>query len=80
MCLRKIHGGARQYNFEDLQVHHAVSIARRQDLKLCGENLITICPHHHDMCERGKISVAEVKKIIGEQEKSCCDEKIMYVT
>jgi predicted restriction endonuclease len=78
--LRENYGGERQYNFEDLQVHHAVSIAQRQDLKLCDENLITVCSHHHDMCERGKISVAEVKKIIVEQEKSCCNEKIMYVT
>ena len=38
-----------------------------EELKLDDNNLITLCPFHHSMCEKGKIPFEEIQKIIDEQ-------------
>ena len=68
ICIREIYGTKRKYNHENLQVHHAIPINTNEDLKLDESNLITLCSMHHSMCDKGKISYEEVKKIINEQE------------
>ena len=69
ICIRNLYGTRRQYNFENLQVHHAVPINKNKGMSLDSSNLLTLCPIHHQMCDNGKIPYEKVKEIIEEQEK-----------
>ena len=69
VCIRDLYGARCKYNYENLQVHHAVPIGQNEELWLENSNLITLCPMHHSMCDRGEIPYDEVKKIITEQER-----------
>ena len=69
ICIRNLYGTRRQYNFENLQVHHAVPINKGKELSLDSSNLLTLCPMHHKKCDNGKIPYEKVKEIIDEQEK-----------
>lgn len=40
-----------------LEVHHIRPLAKRYDLRLEDENLITLCPYHHKLADSGEISV-----------------------
>ena len=64
-----MYGTKRKYNYEALQVHHAIPINSNEDLKLDENNLITLCSIHHVMCDKGKIPYEKIKKIIDEQNK-----------
>ena len=68
ICIRNLYDTRRLYNFENLQVHHAVPINTDKSLGLASSNLLTLCPMHHHMCDSGKIPFHEVKRIIEEQE------------
>ena len=68
ICVRELYGTIRKYNYKDLQVHHAIPISEDEGLKLEDNNLITLCPMHHAMCDKGQIPYNEIKKIISEQE------------
>ena len=70
ICIRNLYGTRRQYNFENLQVHHAVPINKDKGKSFDSSNLLTLCPMHHHMCDSGKIPFDEVKRIIDEQEKT----------
>ena len=69
ICIRNLYGTRRQYNFENLQVHHAVPINIDKSLGLDSSNLLTLCPMHHKKCDSGEIPYERVKQIIDEQEK-----------
>lgn len=68
ICIRDLYNTTVRYNYDDVQVHHAVPIHQDDSLKLKSDNLITLCSMHHAMCDRGEIPYEEVKKIIDEQE------------
>lgn len=68
VCIRNLWGAERKYNYENLQVHHAVPLNADKTLKLDDSNLITLCEYHHYLCDMGAIPYDEVKKIIDEQE------------
>ncbi len=68
VCIRKLYGTDRQYNYENLSVHHAIPIETDFDLRLEDDNLLTICGMHHEMAESGQIPYEIIKKIIEEQE------------
>lgn len=70
ICLRNLYGTQRQYNGKETQVHHIDPIAQAWDIRLDNENLITLCPYHHDLAERGKIPKTLLRKIAAEQEVS----------
>ena len=70
ICIRELYGTKRKYNYEGLQVHHALPINSNEDLKLDENNLITLCSMHHAMCDRGEIPYEEIKKIIDEQNQN----------
>ena len=72
--VRELYGTTYKCTYEDLQVHHAVPILVNEELKLDSGNLITLCPMHHSMCDKGQIPCAEVKKIINEQESLYVDD------
>lgn len=67
LCLRNAEGTSRQYEYENLSVHHAIPLEKNFEKGLDNDNLITVCSTHHKMCEIKKISYKEVKKIIDEQ-------------
>ncbi len=69
MCIRELYGTHRKYNYEGLQVHHAVPVNSSEELRLDGSNLITLSSMHHAMCDTSKIPYDEVKQVILEQEK-----------
>ena len=69
ICIRELHGTWRKYNYEGLQVHHAVAVNSSEELRLDDSNLITLCSMHHAMCDSGEIPYDEVKQIILEQQQ-----------
>lgn len=68
VCIRKLYDTYKQYNYGDLEVHHAIPLEEDFDKRLDNDNLITICEHHHEMAERGEIPLDTVLNIIKEQE------------
>lgn len=71
VCIRKLYNTLEQYNYEDLQVHHAISLEEDFDKRLDNDNLITLCEDHHEMAERGDIPYKIIQSIIEEQEGKC---------
>ncbi len=76
VCIRELYGTHRKYNYEGLQVHHAVPGNSSEELRLDSSNLITLCSKHHAMCDKGEIPYGKVKQIILEQEKIIGEHKI----
>ena len=73
VCIRKLYDyGSRQYNHENIQVHHIDSLEVNFDKRLDNSNLITICSHHHEMAEIGTITRDELLAIVSEQEYPPC--------
>lgn len=68
ICIRNLYDTDRQYNYEDLSIHHAIPLERDFEKRLDDDNLITVCGKHHEMAECGAIPYEEIKKIIDEQE------------
>lgn len=68
ICIRELYGTVNKYNTKDLSVHHNTPIKEDYNKRLDNDNLLTVCDHHHEMCERGEIPRDEVQKIIDEQE------------
>lgn len=69
ICLRKLHKTLKQYNYDELDVHHIVPINEDWDKRLNDDNLITLCSYHHKMAEQGEISREELLNIVKEQEQ-----------
>lgn len=67
-CIRKLDDTVNQYTFNDLSVHHAISLEDDFSKRLDDDNLITLCEHHHEMAECGEIPRQVVLDIIKEQE------------
>lgn len=63
-CLHLVEGTTRQYNSENLEVHHITTIEEDDRLKLEDSNLITLCTMHHHMADAGKIPENVLRKII----------------
>ena len=68
ICIRNLYKTTKQYNAEQLEVHHIVSVRKDYDLRLEDSNLITLCERHHQMAERGEISAKVLLEITAEQE------------
>ena len=67
ICIRELYDTINKYNTKDLSVHHNTPINEDYNKRLDDDNLLTVCDHHHEMCERGEIPRDEVQKIIDEQ-------------
>lgn len=79
ICIRNLYNTFRQYNYENLEVHHNVPInksdvndSNNDELNLDSSNLLTVCAFHHQMCEKGYIPFEMIKKIIEEQNSVIC--------
>ncbi|MDQ5983899.1 MAG: hypothetical protein RUMPE_01342 [Eubacteriales bacterium SKADARSKE-1] len=67
ICIRDMYNTLYKYTYKDIQVHHAIPIHKDESLSLETSNLISLCPMHHAMCDRGEIPYKEIRKIIDEQ-------------
>lgn len=63
-CLLKMPGYTRQFNNEELSVHHIRPLNTNFDLRLDDENLITLCRNHHEMAEKCEIPAENLLKIV----------------
>lgn len=63
-CRHKLPGTIRQFNNEDLSVHHIRPLNSNYELRLDDENLITLCRNHHEMAEKGEISAGKLLNIV----------------
>ncbi|MBE6021667.1 MAG: HNH endonuclease [Cellulosilyticum sp.] len=70
VCKRNIRmtDDMRQYEYDNLSVHHIYSLQEDFDKRLDGLNLITVCSYHHELCENGRIDRRTQLKIASEQE------------
>jgi len=68
MCIRKLYDTKKQYNYDDLEVHHAVPLEEDFDRRLDNDILLTICGTHHEKAESGEIPREVILNIIAEQE------------
>lgn len=68
VCIRKLYNTINQYTYNDLSVHHAISLEDDFSKRLDNDNLLTLCEHHHEMAESGEIPYLIIKSIIDEQE------------
>uniref|UniRef100_UPI0013DE6288 HNH endonuclease n=1 Tax=Mediterraneibacter glycyrrhizinilyticus TaxID=342942 RepID=UPI0013DE6288 len=59
----------RQFETDNISVHHIVPIAEDWERRLDDENLITLCSKHHEMAERGEIKRKKLLSIAKEQER-----------
>jgi 5-methylcytosine-specific restriction endonuclease McrA len=62
-CKAQMIGTVVQYNTRDISVHHIIPIEEEYDRRLDDDNLITVCPTHHEMCERGDITRDEQRRL-----------------
>lgn len=69
ICTRGLYNPDRQYETDNISVHHIVPVAEDWDKRLDDENLITLCAKHHEQAEKGEIKKEELKKIAKEQER-----------
>lgn len=67
--MRGLHDPDREYETENLSVHHINPIAEDWDSRLDNDNLITLCRKHHEQAEASLISKKELRKIAEEQEE-----------
>lgn len=63
-CRHKLPGTIRQFNNEDLSVHHIRPLNTNYELRLDDENLITLCRIHHEMAEKCEISTDKLLNIV----------------
>lgn len=65
-CLNNLPGTVKQYNADDISVHHIIPLEEDFDSRLEELNLISVCGVHHEMCEAGKIARAVQRKLVEE--------------
>ena len=63
-CLDKKPGTIEQYNSKEISVHHIDPIEEDYGKRLDDDNLITVCPVHHEMCEKEEITREEQRDLI----------------
>lgn len=76
VCIRNLYNTNNQYTFNNLSVHHAISLEADYSKRLCNDNLITLCDYHHEMAENGEIPVSEILDIITQQENKSTPEGV----
>ena len=58
------------YNYTSLSVHHIEPLCEDWERRLEEDNLITLCPWHHELAESGKVS-RERLHILAQSEPLC---------
>lgn len=70
VCARGLHNPSRQYETEDISVHHIIPLVEDYEKRLNDNNLITLCSRHHEKAEKGGIDRSELLRIAKEQEEN----------
>lgn len=68
ICMRGMYQPDRQYETNNISVHHIVPITEDWDSRLDDDNLISLCLRHHEMAEKGTIKREVLHDIAKEQE------------
>ncbi len=68
ICIRKLYNTVKQYNYDDISVHHAIPLEEDFERRLDNDILLTMCSFHHEMAESGEIPRKVILEIIQEQE------------
>lgn len=68
VCVRGLHNPDRQFETDNISVHHIVPIAEDWESRLDDNNLVSLCTKHHEQAEKGIIKRDELLKIAKEQE------------
>lgn len=68
VCIRRLHNPDRQFETDNISVHHIVPIAEDWESRLDDNNLVSLCTKHHEQAEKGIIKRDELLKIAKEQE------------
>ena len=63
-CYNNLAGTVKRLNTENLSVHHIVPIQADYSKRLDSDNLITLCPVHHELAESGQISAEVLRKLV----------------
>jgi 5-methylcytosine-specific restriction endonuclease McrA len=63
-CINNLEGTVRRLNNVDLSVHHIRPLKTNWELRLCDENLITLCRNHHEMAEKFEIAPENLIKLL----------------
>ena len=66
ICRLNLYNTIRQYNSEDISVHHIVPIEEDNTKAFDNNNLITLCSYHHELAESDEIPKEELLKIVKE--------------
>lgn len=69
VCYRKLYGTYKQYNCDNVSVHHIVPIAEDSRKVYDDTNLITLCDMHHKQADMGQIPRQILLDIAEEQEE-----------
>ncbi len=63
-CYNNLAGTRGRFNNMDLSVHHIRPLKTNWELRLCDENLITLCRMHHEMAEKGEINSEKLLNLL----------------
>lgn len=63
-CWHNLQGTIRRINSNNISVHHILSLVDAWHLRLCDDNLITLCEYHHQAAEKGEISAKKLTEIL----------------
>ena len=71
LCIRKIKmkDDMKQYEYDNISVHHIYSLQDDFDRRLDPLNLITVCSYHHELCENERVTIRQQLDIAIEQER-----------
>lgn len=69
VCIRELYGTKKQYNSENIEVHHIIPLAEGWEYRLDADKLISLCGEHHEAAEKGKIPRWVLLDIAREQEE-----------
>ncbi|MBP3280690.1 MAG: HNH endonuclease [Butyrivibrio sp.] len=69
-CARNYPGTMRQVEYDNLSVHHIISLETDTEKAFDEDNLILLCDRHHEAAEAGLISKDELISIAKENGKS----------
>lgn len=63
-CWHNLPGTLRRINGSSLSVHHIKPLKKAWGLRLCNDNLITLCGTHHELAEKGTIGEKMLSELI----------------
>lgn len=69
VCEANLYNTIRQFNSDNLEVHHIIPLAKDYDKRLDNDNLISLCRYHHKLADDGYIPADLLQEIISPPHK-----------